>query len=205
MKKIFSLALLVGISCNLLAVNKNYTIEFTNVNPYKFAIDSLIEDKFKNFSDTVFLIPNKIQLDNKVATKGYYFTLDKPINLKNAKFIGDVNMPQNNNYIFMTLNKMHIKDITGQKKILGIKEYLIKANQENGFTVYNLLGTEQNRYVSIKILVTKYESFNKYKYNICDVGAIEVTKLLNDDRFIFKTCKSYGKKVKNKLNMELKK
>jgi hypothetical protein len=170
-------------------------IKFDNVNPFKFAIDSSYEDKFYNFSDTLFLIPKEINLDdNNISTIGYYIVLNSKIDLATANFNGSVKMPHKNNFLFMTLDKMDVKDKDGTKNIINIKDYLIRTEVKKGFKIYQLMGIESGRYVSIKILVAKYKK--NIDYNICDKNDIEVTQLVNNGTFVFKSCKTYGKKVK---------
>jgi hypothetical protein len=206
MKKIISFTVLLGMLYNLLALDENMlkiyneatskykgTIEFSNVNPFKYAVDSLMEDKFTNFSDTVFLIPKEIELGNNVKTIGYYFILNEKINLSSTNFFGDVKMPSKENFLFMSLEQMSIKDNNISKKVVGMKEYLVSSAHKNGLNIYDLQGIELGRYVFLKVLVAQYNP--SHNYNICNKGDIEITKLLNNKKYIFKTCKSYGKEV----------
>lgn len=169
-------------------------IDLKNIDIFKFAIDSSYEDKFTNFNDTVFLIPNKLNVNSNLITNGYYVVLDSKIDLSTASFKADVKMPEKDSFLFMTVDNLNIKDKNGTKKILKIKHYLINTEfNEKGFNIYNLFGEELNKYISINLLFTEYKT--SIDYDICNKNDIEVSKLL-DNNYIFKTCKTYGKNVK---------
>ncbi len=189
MKHLFTLIVFVSF---LFAESDTKIIKFNNINPFKFTIDSSFEDKFTNFNDTLFVIPSNINVKNKFATLGYYVILDEPVDINKIAIYGKVTNVDKP--LFMSLKKLSVYDNTKEYKIKNIKEYRVQIKDtKNNYFIHHIMGIEKNQFVSFDIMLSNYLVPEPKDYDICKKKDIEVKQVLGNNKYIFKTCKRYGK------------